>query len=60
MPEIEIIASLLETLGIVGLCLVWLKDKNDTIRHERENREGLSKEILEDWKEMRSNRSHIE
>ena len=57
MDEIQILASIIETLGTIGLLLLWLRDKNDQLSHERTSRHELSSEIIEDWKDMRKDRS---
>ena len=56
MDEIQIVASLIESIGIIGLMLLWLRDKNDQLRHERDSRQFLSIEIIKDWQKMTDSR----
>ena len=56
MDEVQLFASIIETIGTIGLLLLWLRDKNDQLRHERDTTRQLSGEILRDWQAMASER----
>lgn len=57
MDEVQAAVSIIETLGMIGLMLLWLRDKNDTLNKERQSRRDLSDDILEDWKQLKQSRT---
>lgn len=60
MEEAMIVKELLEALGMIGLMLLWLKDKNEALTHERTARQVLSENIIKDWLAMADKRRHRE
>lgn len=60
MDDLQAIASIAETIGTIGLLLLWLRDKNDALSHERTARHDLSEDIMEDWKELKKPRREAE
>lgn len=56
MIDMQAVAGIIETLGTIGILLLWLRDKNDQLKTERESRHDLSEDIIEDWKTLKKPR----